>query len=154
CRSWPRTPGPPRFRAAARPRSSRGSTPLPRSVQGRKRSSGSTRARCLSSNRTAARLSRRNISPIRLWCVDERDQRRGERELGLFFVIALRAVMWVVEVIDQLDNSRLESHGIQPRDVGGLEGIVTAPFLHAGWGHLIGNTVPFVVLGLAIAFTG
>src|SRR5262249_39823455 len=99
-------------------------------------------------------LSRRNISPISIWCVDERDQRRGERELGFFFVIALLAVMWVVEVIDQLDNSRLESHGIQPRDVGGLEGIVTAPFLHAGWGHLIGNTVPFVVLGLAIAFNG
>jgi membrane associated rhomboid family serine protease len=31
---------------------------------------------------------------------------------------------------------------------------VTAPFLHAGWGHLIGNTVPFLVLGATIALSG
>src|SRR3954451_5779576 len=36
----------------------------------------------------------------------------------------------------------------------GLTGIVTAPFLHAGFGHLIGNTVPFVVMGVLIALNG
>src|SRR3954452_21122604 len=64
------------------------------------------------------------------------------------------AVMWVVEAIDQVTDANLDSHGIEPRQVDGLEGVVAAPFLHADWGHLIGNTVPFVVLGLAIAFTG
>ena len=77
-----------------------------------------------------------------------------DRDLGFFFVFALLAVMWLVEVIDQVGDTNLDSHGIEPRQVDGLEGIVTAPFLHAGWGHLIGNTVPFVVLGVVIAFNG
>jgi membrane associated rhomboid family serine protease len=35
-----------------------------------------------------------------------------------------------------------------------LIGIVAAPFLHAGFGHLASNTVPFVLMGLVIAFGG
>jgi membrane associated rhomboid family serine protease len=73
---------------------------------------------------------------------------------GVVFVAALAAVMWVVEIADQIDDGRLERHGIVPRSGDGLEGIAFAPFLHAGWGHLIGNTLPFLVLGAAIAFGG
>ena len=29
-----------------------------------------------------------------------------------------------------------------------------SPFLHGSWGHLIGNTIPFVILGAAIAIGG
>ena len=36
----------------------------------------------------------------------------------------------------------------------GLFGIVFAPFLHVSFGHLIANTIPFVVLGAAIALGG
>jgi membrane associated rhomboid family serine protease len=86
--------------------------------------------------------------------VDELTPQRSDRDLGFFLVIAMLAVMWVAEVIDQVGGANLDSHGIQPREVDGLEGVVTAPFLHAGWSHLIGNTVPFVVLGLTIAFAG
>src|SRR5262249_9975312 len=70
------------------------------------------------------------------------------------FVAAMAAVMWIVEIVDQIDNGRLEHHGIVPRTGDGLEGIAFAPFLHAGWGHLIGNTLPFLVLGAAIALSG
>jgi membrane associated rhomboid family serine protease len=73
---------------------------------------------------------------------------------GLVLVAALAAVMWAVEIADQIDHGRLERHGIEPRSPGGLDGIVFAPFLHAGFQHLIGNTVPFLVLGAAIAFGG
>jgi membrane associated rhomboid family serine protease len=31
---------------------------------------------------------------------------------------------------------------------------VFSPFLHAGWGHLVGNTVPFLILGATIALSG
>ena len=40
--------------------------------------------------------------------------------------------------------------GIRPRQIGGLVGIVCAPFLHRDFGHLIANTVPFAVLGWLI----
>jgi len=84
----------------------------------------------------------------------EREQAGDERLGGFEVVVAMVAVMWLVEVVDAIDNHRLDSHGIRPRDADGLIGILTAPFLHAGFGHLIANTVPFVVMGFAIAFKG
>ena len=63
------------------------------------------------------------------------------------------ALMWVLETIDVVGGN-LDANGIHPRDVDTLPDIAFAPFLHAGWGHLIGNTVPFLVLGGAIALSG
>jgi membrane associated rhomboid family serine protease len=80
--------------------------------------------------------------------------RRSDRQQGLVLVAGLAVVMWVVEVIDQISGGDLEQYGIKPHEGDGLPGIVTAPFLHAGWGHLIGNTVPFLVLGATIALSG
>jgi membrane associated rhomboid family serine protease len=40
----------------------------------------------------------------------------------------------------------LDNYGIVPRTVGGLIGIVAAPFLHADLGHIVGNTVPLFIL--------
>jgi membrane associated rhomboid family serine protease len=71
--------------------------------------------------------------------------------LGLMPVVAMVAIMWVVEVIDTIAGGRLDRQGIEPRQLSGLDGIVFAPFLHGGFGHLIANTVPFVLLGGAIA---
>jgi membrane associated rhomboid family serine protease len=66
----------------------------------------------------------------------------------------LLAVMWFVEIVNAIDGQRLDGDGIHPRTLNGLPGIVSAPFLHAGFGHLIGNTIPFVLLGLLIALAG
>ena len=73
----------------------------------------------------------------------------GLRALG-----ALVAVMWAVEVVNVLDDYRLDRDGIVPRNVSHLDGIAFAPFLHASFSHLLGNTVPFVILGFAIALAG
>jgi membrane associated rhomboid family serine protease len=64
------------------------------------------------------------------------------------------ALMWVVELIDSLDHHRLDRDGIVARDTSRLTGIVFAPFLHASFGHLLANTLPFVALGLTIALEG
>lgn len=77
-----------------------------------------------------------------------------DRFSGFRVVIALAALMWVVEVIDTVDHHHLDRYGIQPRDADGLIGIVAAPFLHSGFDHLVANTVPFVLMGFAIAFKG
>jgi membrane associated rhomboid family serine protease len=73
---------------------------------------------------------------------------------GFALVAGMAAVMWLVEIADQVADGRLDSHGIEPREVDGLDGVVFAPFLHAGWDHLIGNTIPFLLLGFAIALGG
>lgn len=68
-------------------------------------------------------------------------------------LIPSTALLWLVEATDTVFLSdRLETHGIAPRQVDGLEGIVFSPFLHDDWGHLLANTAPFLVLG-ALVFT-
>jgi len=80
--------------------------------------------------------------------------RRSDRPQALIVVAALVGVMWVVEVVDQVfSGADLDQYGIRPHNApDGLLGIVSAPFLHAGFGHLIGNTIPF--LGAMIALSG
>ena len=82
-----------------------------------------------------------------------RSQAADDRVRGLIFIVAMVVVMWALEVVD-LVGGNLDADGIHPRDVDGLTGIAFAPFLHAGWGHLIGNTIPFLILGATIALGG
>jgi membrane associated rhomboid family serine protease len=84
----------------------------------------------------------------------EPTSQRSSREQGLLLVGGMAALMWLVEIIDQIGNANLDRYGIEPRQVDGLDGVVASPFLHASWDHLIGNTLPFLVLGAAIAFSG
>jgi membrane associated rhomboid family serine protease len=64
------------------------------------------------------------------------------------------ALMWILEILDVALDHRLDRYGIEPRETDGLDGVVTAPFLHVGFGHLIANTIPFFVMGVVIAFEG
>jgi membrane associated rhomboid family serine protease len=80
--------------------------------------------------------------------------RRAALFEGAAVIGVLVAVMWAVEIVNKIDGQRLSSDGIYPRSLSGLPGILSAPFLHEGFGHLLGNTVPFVVLGLVIAAAG
>ena len=76
-------------------------------------------------------------------------------ELAPFLVVfAMAAVMWLIELIDLLPHTPFDQWGIRPRQLRGLTGVVVSPFLHDGFGHLIGNTIPFLVLGCVIAASG
>ena len=80
--------------------------------------------------------------------------RRSDRDAGIVFLVGMAALMWVEEIVDTILGGDLDQYGIEPRDVDGLIGIPASPFLHADFSHLIGNTIPFLVLGLAIALSG
>jgi membrane associated rhomboid family serine protease len=80
--------------------------------------------------------------------------RYGSQIDGLRALFALVALMWAVEIVNLLDSYRLDSNGIVPRNVSHLDGIVFAPFLHVSLSHILGNTVPLVILGPAIALAG
>ena len=71
-----------------------------------------------------------------------------------FVMLLLLAGLWMLEVLDQLSGNQLDQLGIQARDVDGMPEIFTAPFLHAGWDHLISNSLPFVVLGFLVLLSG
>ena len=86
---------------------------------------------------------------------------RGERLVGAALRTAYGwlglyvAAIWLIEIVDTVAlGSRLERDGIHPREVGGLPGVVWAPFLHDGWGHVLSNTVPLAVLGGLVALRG
>lgn len=66
------------------------------------------------------------------------------------FMLAVAAVMWVLEVVDTVLGHALDGFGIRSWEPEGLIGIVFAPFLHLGFDHLISNTVPLLVLGFGI----
>ncbi len=76
-----------------------------------------------------------------------------DRSRALALVVGMATLMWAVEVVDLVAGD-LDSAGIRPRDPDGLVGIVASPFLHGSFGHLLGNTIPFVVLGAVIALGG
>jgi membrane associated rhomboid family serine protease len=80
--------------------------------------------------------------------------RPDPRRQGLVLVGAMAAVMWLSEVVDSIAGGSLDRFGIRPRDIDGLDGVIFAPFLHAGFGHLLANTVPFLLLGAVIALSG
>ena len=70
-------------------------------------------------------------------------------------VVIATAMMWLIEVLDSLAfDGRLDQQGIEPRTLSGLDGILWAPLLHGGFGHLLANTFPFLVLGAFVALEG
>lgn len=83
----------------------------------------------------------------RVWPVDPR---RSALVVGAFVVL-----LWLVQVVNAADRQRLvREGGIIPLSPHGLDGILFAPVLHAGWLHLEGNTVPVAVLAFLATSAG
>jgi membrane associated rhomboid family serine protease len=72
----------------------------------------------------------------------------------LLLLFGLLGAMWIVKILDLLPFLHLAHHGIHPRTVSGLPGIVTAPFLHANFAHLALNSLPFIILGGIVLLSG
>jgi membrane associated rhomboid family serine protease len=81
-------------------------------------------------------------------------KKRSGWVVGGVTIISFVALLYVVEAFDQLDGHRLDYNGIRPLETDGLWGILFAPLLHAGWPHLIANTVPALVLGFLVTLAG
>lgn len=73
---------------------------------------------------------------------------------GIGLLVVVIGIMWVTEVVDTVLGGRLDSNGILPRSIAGLDGILWAPFLHDGFSHLISNTLPFAVLSGLVLVQG
>ena len=64
----------------------------------------------------------------------------------LMFPISVVALMWLVKIIEVLQNHKYTRLGIFPRDLDGVVGIITAPFIHSDWEHLMSNSIPMLAL--------
>lgn len=74
---------------------------------------------------------------------------RAAMVIGGFVVL-----LYAIEFVDVLLSNRLDAEGVRPGITDGLTGVLFAPLLHAGWGHLIANTVPVLVLGFLVLLSG
>ncbi|MER6825775.1 rhomboid family intramembrane serine protease [Streptosporangium sp. NPDC000563] len=68
--------------------------------------------------------------------------------------VLLVGVMWVVEIADYVLPGEFDVYGIRAWNPDSLGGIFLAPFLHAGFGHLMANSLPLLVLGFLAALRG
>ncbi len=66
----------------------------------------------------------------------------------LFFI----AFLWLIQGVQVFTKLDWGYWGIYPRESFGLRGIFFAPILHADWGHLISNSVPFLVTATMITY--
>lgn len=86
------------------------------------------------------------------------DQRRNQLltavKDNLVLLLGVIAIAWGLEVFDFIFRGYFDRFGIQPRRISGLLGILTSPFLHLGFGHLISNTLPFLILGGMVLMGG
>ncbi|WP_077686268.1 rhomboid family intramembrane serine protease [Tessaracoccus aquimaris] len=81
--------------------------------------------------------------------------KKQSRLVQAFIVVGgLLALMWVLEGLDTVTANALDNYGIEPRKISDLPNILWAPLLHFGWGHLIANSVPFLVLGVVTYLSG
>jgi membrane associated rhomboid family serine protease len=72
---------------------------------------------------------------------------------ALIVMGAFLAVIWILQVFNWMDGYRLDQdYGIRPENLSKLPEIFTAPFLHASWQHIEGNSVPLFVLGALAAY--
>jgi len=64
----------------------------------------------------------------------------------LFFLI------WLFFAAEHVYGYTLHNFGILPRNLYGLIGIVSAPFLHLNFTHIISNTIPLLLLGSVLFY--
>ena len=83
----------------------------------------------------------------------------GDQELekrifrhSLLFPAIFLVMFWMVKLVETIMGLSLVSGGVFPRDIKGLHGILTSPFIHSGFAHLVSNSVPFYILLFALVY--
>ena len=68
-----------------------------------------------------------------------------------FWPLVFVGICWIIAIYDHLYGIT-NKQGVSPRELKGLFGIFTSPFLHKDFSHLISNTPPILFLGSALFF--
>ena len=77
--------------------------------------------------------------------------------LGRAFVgmCAVTPLLFAIEALDVWLGAGFDlTAGIIPQRIDGLDGVFFSPFLHHGWAHLYGNSVPLILLGTFVLAAG
>ncbi len=66
--------------------------------------------------------------------------------------LLLLILIWFVFFLEHSFNADLTSHGILPRTVSGLQGVLFSPFLHGSLNHIANNSIPLFILITALIY--
>jgi membrane associated rhomboid family serine protease len=70
-------------------------------------------------------------------------------------MVGVAALLWVIEIVDQTGDHHWDLRfGLKPRQIDGLWGVVTQPFLHSSYSHLFSNMVPLIGVGWVLLLSG
>ena len=73
---------------------------------------------------------------------------------ALIVMGVLTLALYVVQFFNADHDYSWNRFGLKPRQADGLWGVVTQPFLHQSWGHLVSNTFPLVAIGWTLLLSG
>jgi membrane associated rhomboid family serine protease len=81
-------------------------------------------------------------------------KKRPRWVVGGATILTFVALLYIIELVDQLKRHSLDYDGIRPLEADGLWGIIWAPLLHASWTHLNGNAGFVLILGFLVTLAG
>ncbi len=61
-------------------------------------------------------------------------------------------ILFALKIAERRFGWATVEFGIYPREIYGLKGILTSPFIHGDYKHLFSNSVPLIILGSAIMY--
>jgi len=71
---------------------------------------------------------------------------------SLIFPALMLMAMWVVKLVEYYGHVSFVQLGVYPLKLEGLIGIITSPFIHENFDHLISNSLPFFLLSLTLFY--
>jgi membrane associated rhomboid family serine protease len=71
---------------------------------------------------------------------------------SILIAVSFAALIWILKFFEFILGVDLYNLGVYPRSQSGLLGVVTAPLIHGSWEHVIGNTLPLVLLGSMLIY--
>ncbi len=73
---------------------------------------------------------------------------------AILLMVGVGAMLWIVQVVNAVNDYSFNRVGLRARYVGGLWGIVTQPLLHATYRDMISDTLPVVLIGWVLLLAG
>ncbi|HAE13401.1 MAG: rhomboid family intramembrane serine protease [Chitinophagales bacterium] len=97
-------------------------------------------------------ISYRNVNPNKRFSAS-REEENSLLFTSFFMPLVAIALMWLVKAFEHVSGYDLAVHGIFPRTLKGLQGVLFSPFLHGDWQHLVSNSLPFLILGFLMLYS-
>jgi membrane associated rhomboid family serine protease len=88
--------------------------------------------------------------PDPAWTSSERA--RASFRLAARIALGFVGLIWFIHALDWALDLELGRFGVRPRELAGLPGILLAPLLHGGFGHLASNSLSLLVLGTGMLY--